>query len=284
MAINWLVQENLVSTNTRQLASALTLQGQRWDPVQVEPDAPASAQEFAPFLAGSSRSAKITIPYGSTRFVQHCYDLGLRQHTGLHYDPQLFSARTLCINHSRALNHEAHFTTVENLPFSGNVGRRAVGNEVFLKPNHDLKAFSGRVLTLDELHDHGLELGPRVCSDTEVMIATPQDLWMEMRFFVIGGRVVDGSWYRFNGKPHSQHISRTEINLALYEGAQSLVDEWCPMPNAVMDMALVPTPGPAKAHDLGQYRVVEYNCIHCSGFYKHMVSDIVASWATYYAR
>ena len=51
-----------------------------------------------------------------------------------------------------------------------------------------------------------------------------------------------------------------------YKKAQQLADEWLPHPNCVMDTAI---------DHLGVMKVVEFNCLNCSGMYGHDPLKIV---------
>lgn len=78
---------------------------------------------------------------------------------------------------------------------------------------------------------------------------------MEWRYFVVGGRIVTGSSYRFKGQPDQKR----ELDADVLAEAQALADLWLPHRCCCMDVALCEN----------QPRVVEFNCLNATGFYDH---------------
>ncbi len=134
------------------------------------------------------------------------------------------------------------------------------GESMFVRPTKDLKSFPGGVVTGDTVEKWlaGLE-------DTSVRVAAsrPREIIAEYRLFIVGGRIITGSQYKANGRLYSKRIETSG-----YEPFEMAVNGWLPMDTCVMDMALTPE---------GEYRVVEFNCINCSGFYDHDLKALVTA-------
>lgn len=138
----------------------------------------------------------------------------------------------------------------------------------FIRPTEDRKVFSGEVIdkanfelwkrSTQEVSSGYTTLTP----DTMVSVAPLKAIHKEFRFFVVDGKIVTGSQYRFGDR--TIHLSALKGEDAeLY--AQSMVDRWQPAKAFVIDVALT---------DQG-YKVIEYNCCNSAGFYKSDVSKLV---------
>jgi hypothetical protein len=104
-------------------------------------------------------------------------------------------------------------------------------------------------------------------ADTLVSISPVQNLNAEYRFFVVGGKVIDGSLYRICGQGLCQPVTKPDI----FEAAQEKADIWLPHPNCVMDIAIVDD----------EMKLVEFNCINGSGFYYNDINKIVGALSEY---
>ena len=91
--------------------------------------------------------------------------------------------------------------------------------------------------------------------ETPIVVAKPKEIEQEWRWFIVDGKIVDGSTYRLNG----QLVKKHEDNPLVIKSAQQLALSWLPDDCCVMDVARVD----------GQLKVVEFNCINASGFYDH---------------
>ena len=91
---------------------------------------------------------------------------------------------------------------------------------------------------------------------TEIGIET------ECRFFVLEGKIITGSTYRWNGV----RFTTRPIDAALRNYANSAVRKWMPSSNIVIDICRLKN---------GEYKTVEFNSINSSGFYNCDVQAIV---------
>lgn len=141
-------------------------------------------------------------------------------------------------------------------------------NPFFIRPTKDRKVFSGEVIdkanfelwkrSTQEATDGYSTLTP----DTMVSVAPLKAIHKEFRFFVVDGKVVTGSQYKFGDRVIHLPALKGE-DAELY--AQDMVDKWCPADAFVIDVALT---------DDG-YKVIEYNCLNSAGFYKSDLSKLV---------
>lgn len=131
----------------------------------------------------------------------------------------------------------------------------------FIKPCNDLKTFPGMIVEAgvslyDALAntqvDHSLDM-----ADSVLISDVVDGIEIEFRLFIIRGRIVAHSVYREKGRLVSRKLTSDELNecMEFFELVYSLyrpgVDAY------VVDFARVD----------GALKVVEYNCINCSGRY-----------------
>lgn len=206
------------------------------------------------------------IPYGSTSFVETAEGLGWR---GLCFDRNRFSYleatewRGDMLNGERIMRAEDALVYAKKLP---------PDQDVFLRPSHDLKQFSGAIYTAKDASDYLTDAMINTSSgtykiepDLHIVISEPKHIVAEWRWFIVGGKVVDGSWYRLNGELVKTHVSDPE----LIAEAQKFADGWLPHQCCVMDIC--------ELADQTR-KVIEFNCINGSGFYGHDIKKIMQTW------
>lgn len=130
--------------------------------------------------------------------------------------------------------------------------------DVFVRPEHDLKAFPGTVRTPTDLlaWAHGAIAGqvPQVGPDTPVVIAPAHGITAEWRVVVTDqGEVIGSSQYRSRGRLKIVPDTPDEVRAFARDRAR----QWSPAPVFVLDVA---------RSGEGLY-VVEAQCAHCAGFY-----------------
>lgn len=104
---------------------------------------------------------------------------------------------------------------------------------------------------------------------TQIVLSEPKTISAEWRWFIVGGKIIDGSMYR----AHGQLIKIHEDDSNTTNEAQKFADRWLPDSCCVMDTALVDN----------ELYVIEFNCINSSGFYNHNVSSIFAALYSYHS-
>lgn len=210
------------------------------------------------------------IPYGSTSFVEATMALGWK---GLSFDVEKFNYKTAADNRNDMLNGEEWILSAKE---SVDLLRLLdTTEEIFMRPAHDLKHFSGSVFSVFEAEGFLNDAmkctssgSYKINEDLLIVMAKPKKILVEWRWFIVGGRVIDGSTYRRNGRLIKIH----QDDVSCFE-AQKLANKWLPNECCVMDTCLL---------DGGDMKIVEFNCINGSGFYDHDVKKIMTAWSAYH--
>lgn len=201
------------------------------------------------------------IPYGSTLLTTLALDLGWK---GLFFDPDQDYVKA-SQHRCDMLNGELCLTAGEVVSYLSRTYNQ--GLEWFIRPSQDLKHFSGQVMgsreILDWFHDAmscDMSGTYKIDEDLMIILATPKKISAEWRWFIVDGKIIDGSMYRAHGQMRKVH----ETDKRVIAEAQRFADGWLPSPCCVMDLALVDD----------KMKVIEFNCINSSGFYDHDVDLI----------
>ena len=90
--------------------------------------------------------------------------------------------------------------------------------------------------------------------DQLIQVGTVKKIYKEARIWIVGGKVVTSSYYRYGANvEYTENVEPDGL-----EFAQSMVDLYQVADSFVMDICLTPD----------GWKIVEINCINCSGFYK----------------
>ncbi len=193
---------------------------------------------------------------------------------GQYFDPNTFRADVWNDNRDDMLNGRGMILSVKDAVDNfRNVSPKSLW---FIRPTEDLKTFSGQVIEAGEAADwltDAMECASsgtyQLAPDTQIVVAEPQNISAEWRWFIVGGKIVDGSMYRMMGQLKKEH----ETNPSVIKQAQEFANKWLPSPCCVMDLALVN----------GEVKVIEFNTINSSGFYDHDVEKIIVTLYNYAA-
>jgi hypothetical protein len=255
----WVVQANLLSKERQQdVAWALKDLNIPYVGVNVIP-----FSDDLEFLFEQPTGRGI-IPYGSTSLIRHAQRFNW---SGLFFPKSNFNIQQFNKNRDDMLNSDAIFMTVAEAANAFSSDDREMW---FMRPVEDLKAFSGTVTTGGEISRwmSSIDAGNfQISEDTVVAISQPKEIIAEWRWFVVGGKVVDGSVYKHGSGLFLQH----EDDQAVIDEAQGFADKWLPHETVVMDIGLT-NYGP---------KVIEFNCFNGSGFYKHNLPKIVSAATEY---
>jgi len=200
------------------------------------------------------------IPYGSTLFINLSHELKWK---GCYFDLETFNYKASVKNRDDMLNSNI-ITIDEALKY---LKTQPEDKRWFTRPSKDLKQFTVLVNPTHsciEYFSNALladtssiaQLKP----DTEIVLCEPRNIDAEYRWFVVGGKVISGSMYRHSGFMFQEMVTDQKV----IDEAQTFADKWLPHENCVMDLALVD----------GEIKVIEFNCLNGSGFYKNDVSAI----------
>lgn len=208
------------------------------------------------------------IPYGSTRLTNMAMERGW---SGVHINMDTFNYQAALDNRNDMLNHNV-ITISEAIDILKASDQH---EQFFTRPSHDLKQFSGQVVTAGEclgwfssMLEGDSSVSYSIKPDTEVVLCSPQTIHAEYRAFIVGGRVVSVGRYRQNG-----HLSIKNED-CLIDDTQHLANGWLPDPCCVLDFSVV------GKDDL---KVIEFNSINCAGFYDHNIDNIFRAWWEYHS-
>lgn len=146
------------------------------------------------------------------------------------------------------------------------------GGELFIRPTKDTKVFTGQVYNKYEWEDfveNALYNKKHILlnADTTIQVSTPKKIQQEIRCWIVKGKVITTSYYRLGNMSYM-----TECNDEIViEYAQKMVNKYQPADSFVIDICLVD----------GEPKIVEVNCINCSGFYKQNLSKLIDSLLIY---
>ena len=252
----WVVQSNKIQiSQTLPLIESLRRLGEPFVDVGIDTETGLIAS-LDPALGQN------LIPYGSTQLVKVARDEGWQQ---LFFDDATFRVDAWLRNHRAMLNADAAVVTMSEAKAIAKTRQ-----QWFIRPLHDLKEFAGHIISDAELAAWVTRLDAGNCEingSCLVALSEPKSIQMEWRYFVVGGRIVTGSTYRFRGKPYQKR----ELDARVLAEAQTLADMWLPHPCCCMDVALCD----------GQVRVVEFNVLNASGFYNHDIEAFARAVSDY---
>jgi hypothetical protein len=264
----WIVQTNLIKDSTMQGVWLSAEEcGCEVRAVNIRPHAD-DLVEDEEFAALHAVPENILVPYGSLTLNRLSYARGWR---GNCFDRDTFSTQVWNEKSDDMLNSEAYYMRMDEVAdfFADKPGI----STWFIRPMQDTKSFTGSVTEAEEIIEWSKKMAaitnnPILGAWTMVNVSPVKKLFSESRFFIVDGKVVDGSYYMFGGKITSSHIDQPET----LQKAQELADKWLPHPCCVMDLA--------DTED--GVKIVEWNTIGSSGFYDHDIRKIVyamTEWA-----
>jgi len=258
MTATWAIQSNRIrNSQSLPFIQALTEQNEPWAEVSINFD--------GDFNFDHEIDHQNVIPYGSVTLIRKAVQEGWK-HV---FANDKFRTDVWRDMHSQMLNNSLVLDTLSDLGYF--VANRNEDQKIFIRPREDFKAFSGMVQTIKELKDwiHRLETIKTDIDPEKVYVSVSRfkQIDAEWRYFVVDGKIVTGSMYRFQGK---QRLQR-ETDTAVLAEAQALADIWLPHPVCVMDVAL----------SEGEAKVIEFNSFNASGIYDHDVGAIVKAVSDY---
>lgn len=138
----------------------------------------------------------------------------------------------------------------------------------FIRPIHDTKDFSGKVMDLAEFTEwmNGIkkltpEDGATVTGDTDVMVSPVKKIFAEYRTWIIKGKVVTSSQYKFG---QTKRFS-ADVPPAVVKFAEDRATEWSPAPAYCLDVF--------DTED--GLKIGEVNNLNSAGFYKADMNRLV---------
>lgn len=128
----------------------------------------------------------------------------------------------------------------------------------FIKPSSDLKLFSADIIEVGQTLKQSIEGKPHNGDyvkhlDELVLLTSPKLADKEYRLFIVNDEIITGSQYAVR----NSFIKDKYIPKEILTEAKELIKLYSPAKGFVMDVCLIKD----------EVKIVEYNCIHCSGFY-----------------
>lgn len=153
----------------------------------------------------------------------------------------------------------------------------------FARPTKDTKSFTGQLfsreawnewvaqaLEVADNNDH-ISAKPPLMRDTKVQIAPLKQIEQEIRCWVVNGKVVTASRYKLGARVIYQNYDDESYFI---EFAQKMVDLYQPAEAFVIDICLAN----------GELKVVEINCINCSGFYHGNMNKLMEAVENHFTK
>ena len=138
----------------------------------------------------------------------------------------------------------------------------------FIRPTLDSKSFTGAVFSESQfnlminryLHNYK---SSTFNENTKIQVSTPKKIYKEIRFWVVGGKVITGSQYQLGGRYTLDDV----IDDDAFIYAQKMVDLFQLAEAFVIDICLT---------DSG-WKIVECGCINAAGFYKSNLQKVLVT-------
>ena len=138
-------------------------------------------------------------------------------------------------------------------------------NEVkFIRPSKDSKVFNGKLYSKIKWEDTVQMVKEKylgVMPPVTIQVTTPKKIYKEARIWIVDGKVVTSSYYKFG-----DNVVWTEyVEPEGLEFAQRMANLYKVAKAFVMDICLTPD----------GWKIVEINCVNCSGFYRGDLQKLV---------
>lgn len=252
--ITWVIQNNFIDlTQAEVVARSVTNDGGKVVGAKVIPFC-----DTIEFWDGEAPRGPLVVPYGATKLTKMARKYDWK---GVFFNDN-FDTAVWNTNRDDMLNSDGNIMPVsETSSFLKGVPDDM---PMFIRPCLDLKAFNGTLTSVGEIKNWMKSADSGNFSfkpDTLVSIAKAKHIQAEWRWFVVGGKVIDGSIYRLRG----QRLTIHERDQKVIDEAQGFADKWLPDATCVMDLALTED----------GMKCIEFNCFNSSGYYNNDIEKIV---------
>ncbi len=138
-------------------------------------------------------------------------------------------------------------------------------NEIkFIRPTKDSKVFNGKLYSKIKWEDTVQMVKEKylgVMPPVTIQVSSPKKIYKEARIWIVDGKIVTSSYYKFG-----DNVAWTEdVEPEGLEFAQRMADLYKVEKAFVMDICLTPD----------GWKIVEINCVNCSGFYRGDLQKLV---------
>jgi ATP-grasp domain-containing protein len=177
---------------------------------------------------------------------------------GAYYAKEWYDPRNWLGKRADLLNDDIQEITVASLR------SKWVDEPMFIK-SVDPKALTGMVIEpVKEDQDNWLLEQSHLDGDVILSMSSAKNIELECRFFVVNGKLISGSTYRWLGC----RTIRRPIDNEMQQAASEAIKGWLPSRNIVIDICRMRN---------GAHRIVEFNSLNSSGFYNADVAAIVTA-------
>jgi hypothetical protein len=253
-SLRWVIQENLGSSKEIEaLFSACNRLGIEALPVKVVP--------FSNEIPDIPND-KPSIFYGSANFVYNA-KLSGKWSPCAFFDDKIFRFSHWRTKYGNSvLNSDARICTMHEFSLSED----SEFNEFFIRPDRDLKEFSGQLISFKNYVDwfskiNKPELNMTIGSDTVIVAASPKNLRHEWRLFMIKDKYCSGSHYRSDGNLDVNSDVPNEV----IQFAEKQASMWYPDIVYVLDVGEWDN----------DFYIIEINGFNSTGFYSTDIYKIV---------
>lgn len=138
-----------------------------------------------------------------------------------------------------------------------------LNKEMFIRPVKDDKFFTGRVFDKDSWASllNTYETNQWFSSTQNIVVSLPKQIYAEYRFWVVNGKIVTSSQYKL-GTLYYPHSFVPPEAIAF---AQKSIDKYQPIETFCIDVGQTEN----------GYKIIELNCLNCSGFYESSVITMI---------
>lgn len=197
----------------------------------------------------------VVLPYGSVQFIRKLKTSSLARFI-LHDEARFATSNWAPRFGEDALNGAGELVRADMVAERLAAGRR------HLRPDQVDKAFTGGVFDVAEWN--ALRTERAIANDLACWISPLSEIDAEWRCWFVGGEIVGISRYRQGG----QMAVAKELAPDVRAAAERLASVYLPAPCVVLDIARV----------AGQFKVIEFNPIHCAGWYAADVPKVLSAW------
>ena len=246
------VQNNLVEKLTAQVAQYAHARG-----LSIEDRSSNSMLQIDNCGIDWEQFDKVLV-YGSVQFIRACKNSTIDKHI-LYTESDFSISSWFNVLGNNSLNGSGSVLSLAELSL------KLKDAAFHVRPEFVDKAFAGGVYTAESWQSIVNER--RLSQDLSCWVSPIKPIIAEFRCWVINYEVIEISQYRRNDK---MNVIREESHEVLDE-ARRLAAIYSPASCYVIDIA-------QTEHG---YKVIEFNPIHCSGWYAANIDKILDAWVTY---
>lgn len=204
----------------------------------------------------------LIIPYGGTNWINKLWPLN----TWNVFFNEDFNYKTCIEKYGKNMfNHDCIFMKMRD--FSPSLLK---DDNVFIRPNKDLKEFTGNVISKDNFIKWFQDAQHKGClfdENTDILISTPSKIDIEWRIFIVDGVAVSASQYKTNFTLNTI----ADVPQKVFSYAEEMAKIWGPMPVFVMDVCSVNN----------ELSILEIGDFHSAGWYKADKNKIIKAVSSY---